>query len=457
MSGDLTSLLSIINTQTSILQSAYAKSNTPFPSIDDSSFNPASSIEMDPQLARTRQLIVAAASQLIASVQPPAEIVQDAALAFVKTSALGFLVDINVPEALKGGNPEGMHVDELGKATGVDPSYIARALRYLSTRHIFTEVSPNVFKHNRNSLLATKSKSLAEVKKDPLRAFEKAPLAAFVGLLADEGMKSGCHLSPHLQNPRAPSPFSLMSGTNTKRYWDILKEPGNEFRDQRFIAMMDGQTEAHPEEIVISGINGNALAQNGVVVELGGNVGTATFRLKKTYPHLKYVVQDLKTGIDAAEVYWKERDAGAVTSGQVSLQVHNFFDPQPVKNAAVYFLHSVLHDWDDPQARKMLSNIRGAAGSNSKLVIFDMLTRYSIKGSKDTDEHSLQVPDPLLANLGIAMPTAMDMSLLMLLGGKGRTRDDFEKLAREAGWKLESVKVDPTVIFSMATLTFSAA
>lgn len=88
------------------------------------------------------------------------------------------------------------------------------------------------------------------------------------------------------------------------------------------------------------GIDGDALETNGVVVDVGGGSGLVTLALKKAYPKLRYVIQDLEPTIAAAgkvknylreqvlssylgilsiEV-WDEKDPEAVKIGQVQLQ-----------------------------------------------------------------------------------------------------------------------------------------
>ena len=42
----------------------------------------------------------------------------------------------------------------------------ARVLRYLATRHVFTELSPDVYANNRISSVLTKTKPLEELKKE---------------------------------------------------------------------------------------------------------------------------------------------------------------------------------------------------------------------------------------------------------------------------------------------------
>jgi hypothetical protein len=81
----------------------------------------------------------------------------------------------------------------------------------------------------------------------------------------------------------------------------------------------------------------------------------------------------------------------------VKLQVHNFFEPQPVKDAAVYFMRVVIHDWPDVTAKEILANTRKAAGKDSKLVLFDCVMPYACE-----TPGAPPVPSPLLPNLGVA-------------------------------------------------------
>lgn len=74
-----------------------------FPSLD-APFDPITSknpaLDSDAALIRTRQLIIAAATQLIATVQPPTEFLQDAVSGMLKPATLRLVVDTNIPEVL---------------------------------------------------------------------------------------------------------------------------------------------------------------------------------------------------------------------------------------------------------------------------------------------------------------------------------------------------------------------
>ena len=53
--------------------------------------------------------------------------------------------------------------------------------------------------------------------------------------------------------------------------------------------------------------------------------------------------------------------------------VHDFFEPQAIKEPAAFVLRFVIHDWADGPSIKILKNLRAAAKPDTRLVIFDSL------------------------------------------------------------------------------------
>ena len=79
----------------------------------------------------------------------------------------------------------------------------------------------------------------------------------------------------------------------------------------------------------------------------------------------------------------------------------------------MYFLRVVIHDWSDAESKKILSNLRTAAGTASKLVIFDSLAVPTCEDPSSSVQGP-KAPAPLLANLGIAgqgFLTALDIQV----------------------------------------------
>ena len=107
-------------------------------------------------------------------------------------------------------------------------------------------------------------------------------------------------------------------------------------------------------------------------------------------------------------------------------EVHDFFTSQPIKDAAVFFLRVILHDWPDSRARMILLKLREAATEQTKLVLADFVLPLACEddfgrraaGDGDAEvldgvegAESILAPAPLLANLGKASSNAYWMDL----------------------------------------------
>ena len=86
---------------------------------------------------------------------------------------------------------------------------------------------------------------------------------------------------------------------------------------------------------------------------------------------------------------------------------HDFFAEQPVRDAAVFFLKAIVHDWADSYAEKILRRLRDAALPTTRLVTFDKVLPYACRHDS-AEEAALAVPgvvketvpDVLPANFG---------------------------------------------------------
>ncbi|KAI0059128.1 S-adenosyl-L-methionine-dependent methyltransferase [Artomyces pyxidatus] len=454
MTSPLSALVSIISSGVEALESAYAGQGIAFPSLDEP-FRPGP-LDKDPGVVSATRLIVAAAHQIIATVRPPLEVVLECGSAMHMPAAIGLAVDVNVPDVLKDAGPEGVHVDEIGRKVDIDGERLARVLRYLATRHISKEVKPNVFTNNRPSSILVKTRPLEELKSNKMTKYDGAPLAAIIGHMTDDALRSSVYMGTYLKD--APhgvnAPFNLAWNTQAS-IWDWFEEPGNEWRGRRFINAMSGGGERFPPKIFIDGFDWKSLKDDSVVVDVGGSVGTVVLTLLKEFPHLKFVVEDLNKVIEErATKFWAEQDPQAILDGRVTLKVQDFFETQAVKQAAVYFLRLVIHDWSTPKSIQILKNLRDAASPTSKLVIFDSIMPYACADSDSAGPPP--PPSPLLANLGVALGgfiTSMDLGTMNLLNGQERSLSQFRALGKAAGWKLESVKPGMLAAFQFAVDT----
>ncbi|KAI0064216.1 S-adenosyl-L-methionine-dependent methyltransferase [Artomyces pyxidatus] len=445
----LASLTSIISSGVQTLEYAYSDHGVPFPSLDEP-YCPGP-LDNDAAVTATTHLIVAAAYQLIATVRLPIATIHDYAPSMYMSSALGLVTDVEVPDVLKD-EPAGLHVDAIGAKVDVDPGKLARVLRYLATRHVFREVTPNVFANNRISSALVKNQPFQQLKAKKSINYDGATTAAIVGHMTDESQISNSFFIEYLRDaPKdVEAPFHLAFKTKLT-LWEWYEEPSNRVRGRRFANVMAGDGERFPATIFIEGFEWSSLEAGSIVVDVGGGVGSVTLTLAKAFPQLKYIVQDLREVIDdQAQQYWEQKSPQSISDGTVVLQTHNFFKPQPVKDAVVYFLRGIIHNWTDAMSITILKHLRVAAGPSSKLVIFDMLMLYACP-----DPAGLPPPPyPLLANLGLPVGgfiTSFDLHMLNMLNGQERTVNQFMALGEATGWKLEDVKPG-----ALGVLVFSA-
>lgn len=79
------------------------------------------------------------------------------------------------------------------------------------------------------------------------------------------------------------------------------------------------------------------------IVECLHVIGGFVLQLIPAYPKLKFVVQDRAEVLkQAQEEIWPTQAPDALIDGRVTFMVHDFFEPNPVKGADVYWLRGIM-------------------------------------------------------------------------------------------------------------------
>jgi len=445
MSSPLSALSEIISLNILRLESEYSKKGIPVPSLND--HITSGPLDQDPAAIEAVQLIVAAASQLIASVRPPHWTIREYAPAHYVSACLAFAVENNIPEILEEAGPEGMHCNEIGRRIGcLDGSHTGRILRYLAMRHVFREINPDIFINNRISFVLVKEngKCVTELQSNPEHKFDNAGIASVVSHAAGEGLRSSGHLVEFLKDPQneASTPFNLAYGTQLS-IWDWFTQPGNEWRSRRINAVMTVDNKLYRESTFIEAFDWSALGPEDIVVDVGGNFGTVTKILANRFSKPQFVIQDLANVITGTIEYWQSAFPTAVAEKRVKFQGHSFFDPQPISGAAVYLMRFILHDWPDAECLQILRNLRKAAAPHSKLILFELGAPYACEDTVNctTTRYGKPLPYPLVPNSDVGVwKTMMDIHMMCMLNAQERTLGAFTALGKAAGWKLETVK-----------------
>lgn len=104
------------------------------------------------------------------------------------------------------------------------------------------------------------------------------------------------------------------------------------------------------------------------IVDVGGSQGGTMKQVREAFPALKgkIIVQDIPQVIGAIP------EGFLPTELDIHPKAHDFWGPQHVKNAAVYYMRRIMHDWPDESCRIILHNITAAMGRDSRLLVADI-------------------------------------------------------------------------------------
>ncbi|KAF6752864.1 hypothetical protein DFP72DRAFT_442350 [Ephemerocybe angulata] len=281
------------------------------------------------------------------------------------------------------------------------------------------------------------------------------------------------HGSEYSPAPGLPDPLRMSSSTSSNE--DITHSgravaiPNlSRFRLERFGKAMSGTGSWEAPGAVFGGFNWRSLPRGSVIVDVGGGIGSTSMMLATTFSPptgedlgFKFVIQDRAVVVDMGEKAWKDKCPALLESGTARFQVHDFFTPQPIRDAAVFLLRVVMHDWPDDHARKILLHLREAATSQTKLLLADFVLPLACADDFSSDSANglgleevegaqrVLAPAPLLPNLGKASANVywMDLTMNVMFNSRERTLREIVLLALSAGWKVVKVTQAPGSLF----------
>ena len=178
-----------------------------------------------------------------------------------------------------------------------------------------------------------------------------------------------------------------------------------------FQAAMSERTAAFAPSVAA----GYDFSQMRTVADIGGGKGTLLAAILRANRHLRGVLFDRPAVVTGA--------AGVLQAAGVAdrcdIAPGDFFHAVP-EGSDGYILANVLHDWDDPDSVRILSNCRQAMAPSGHVLIVERL-----------------IPD----NPADAIPALLsDLMMLVITGGQERTNAEYARLLAEADLNLANVQ-----------------
>lgn len=164
---------------------------------------------------------------------------------------------------------------------------------------------------------------------------------------------------------------------------------------------------AHTNEAITSLYD---FSQFRTIVDVGGGHGGLITSILEKNLQVKGILFDAAEVIEGA----RPKIEAAGLSDRLETVAGDFFKSVP-EGGDAYVMKWIIHDWDDEKSNTILRNIRSRMQPNSKLILVDCVV-------PETDE-------PHFSKF-------IDLNMLVMTGGKERTKKEFAQILEAAGFKL---------------------
>ncbi|RAK95914.1 putative O-methyltransferase [Aspergillus ibericus CBS 121593] len=288
---------------------------------------------------------------------------------------------------------------EIAQVCGLPERDVRRIVRHAATEGIFREDPKGIVRHTAASKMLADDEVVRDYMDVCYREIFPAMQQTVPAMRKWPGSENRAHAGFSLSQPGHPV------------FFDYLR--AHPERARKFASAMSAYSSGPEHDVrhLCDGYPWQALGA-GTVVDVGGSTGYVSVALAERFPQLDFVVQD------TAETTGTEQLLGDGETPRVKRITHDFFAPQPIHGADVYFLRMVLHDFGDADCIRILRALIPALKPGARVVL---------------NEYCL--PEPGTVGLFEEKQIrTMDMNMLSLFHSHERDTDD---------WKLLLAKADP--------------
>jgi SAM-dependent methyltransferase len=289
-------------------------------------------------------------------------------------------VTLRVAERMEEGAAE---IGELAAACGADTDALGRVLRHLAGKGVFEEPAPGRFLLN-----------------DAARG------------LMDSGFRLGLDLDS-FGGRMAHAWSTLLPAVRTGKpafhevfgrpFWEDLE--AHPEISERFDALIGPEGHGIPDPRVL--LNPDDWKWIKTVVDIGGGTGSLLAEVLRAHPDVRGILVDLPGTVARSAKLFE----AAGVADRASAIGQSFFEPLPA-GADVYLMKSVLSDWPDTEASRLLRSCAAALGPSGRLV--------------------------LLGEVSPGERASPELLMLVLLGGRTRTFAEFRTMATGAGLEVRA-------------------
>jgi C-methyltransferase len=300
--------------------------------------------------------------------------------------AITTAAQLGVADALADGP---LPIDELAARVGADADALRRLLRAL--------VGRGIFRHRRDGRYELNSLA------DTLRS--DAPISLAGAALFQGSKEQRERWTLLVDSVRTGK--SIVPALRGKEGFDYLAEIPEH-------AELFNQTMTSIAQMTVATVlAGYDFGAYRTIVDVGGGQGALLAAILAAAPDSRGVLYDLPRVVATAPSVLREHNV----ADRVRIAKGSFFESIPAGGDA-YILKNIVHDWTDEKALQILRNVRAAAGPQTTVLLVEMVVR----------EHARDCPE-----------NWVDLEMLLNLGSRERTADEYRELLGQAGFRMTRV------------------
>lgn len=242
--------------------------------------------------------------------------------------------------------------EEVAEKCGMHLRDFKIIVRYAMTTFIFQEPRPGFIAHSAASRVLKENKlirALAGMGSNEI----------YPGIFKE---LDALQKNPGSQEP-SESAWSLANNAQRPLFEELATQHPERAKIMSFA--MESLASMFPDSIVTDQYDWAALG-SALVVDVGGGKGLACQALARHFTGLKFIVQDLEATAHAGRA-----QCSPDMLPRIEYTTHDFFTPQPVVGAEVYFFRAIMHNWPDKYCMQILRALVPAMRKGSRVIIHD--------------------------------------------------------------------------------------
>jgi hypothetical protein len=293
-------------------------------------------------------------------------------------------------------------VEELAAAASCDRDALTRVLRHLVDKGLVEEPAPGEFTMNEVGWPTNSRGATRELPGTGL-------LNPGLNLDGYGGRLAGVWVSLLTAVRTGKPAYHEVHG---RPFWEDLA--ANPDIAESFDTLMGPQGHGTPDPDVLVNDDWENVKH---VVDVGGGTGAMLSAILRAHPEVKGTLVDLPRTVErSAEIF-----EAAGVAGRVSVSGQSFFDRLP-KGGDLFLLTSLLFDWPDDGALKLLTRCAEAATPDGRVVVVGGVSPEITSGEAD-------------------------LLMMVLLGGKVRGLEEFGELAAKSGLEIVAYGYQASGVF----------